>query len=148
MEPVQTNELNSLLKGEYMAVSSFEKCIQNISDENAKNELKLIQENHKLHTAKISERIQDLGGKPVNGVGISGKVAEIVSDLKNITKKNPVSLLKEVYSGEDKGIKVAREMVKGDLDKESMSLINNILNEDNSHLGTINGLISSLENMR
>lgn len=146
MENVVTNELNVLLKGEFMAVESFEKFIHHIPDVNAKNELKKIQQNHKKHTDEISERIQVLGGKPSRGVGVSGKVAEIISDLKNITKTDSITYLQEAYSGEDKGIKMAREIVKGDLDKESMNLVNQILNEDSSHLGTLNGLISSLKN--
>ena len=146
MENVVTNELNVLLKGEFMAMESFEKFIHHIPDVNAKNELKKIQQNHKKHTDEIAERIQVLGGKPSRGVGMSGKVAEIISDIKDINKTDPIFYLQEAYSGEDKGIKMAREIVKGDLDTESMTLIDQILDEDNSHLGTINGLISSLKN--
>ena len=148
MENVVEKELNVLLKGEFMAMESFEKFIRHIPDVNAKDELKKIQQNHKKHTEQISERIQTLGGKPSKGVGISGKVAEIISDIKDIAKKDPVSYLEEAYSGEDKGIKMSREIVKGDLDKESMNLVNQILDEDNSHLGTLNGLISSLQNVK
>ena len=148
MENVVTNELNVLLKGEFMAMESFEKLIDHVPDVNAKNELKNIQQNHKKHTDQVSKRIQILGGKPVSGVGISGKVAEIISDIKDITKTDPIFYLQEAYSGEDKGIKMVREIVKGDLDKDSMNLVNQILEEDNSHLGTLNGLISSLKNIQ
>jgi hypothetical protein len=44
---------------------------------------------------------------------------------------------------------VANELnvvLKGDLDNESMNLVNQILDEDNSHLGTLNVLISVLKN--
>jgi bacterioferritin len=146
MENTVTNELNVVLKGEFMAMESFEKFIHHIPDLNAKNELKKIQQNHKKHTDQITQRIQTLGGKPSSGVGMSGKVAEIISDIKDITKTDPVFYLQEAYSGEAKGIKMAREIVKGDLDKESMNLIDQILDEDNSHLGTLNGIISSLKN--
>jgi len=145
MENVVTQELNVLLKGEFMAMESFDKFILHIPDENAKNELKKIQQNHKRHSDQITERIQTLGGKPSKGVGMTGKVAEIISNIKDVTKTDPIFYLQEAYSGEDKGIKMAREIVKGDLDSESMNLVNQILNEDNSHLGTLNGLITSLK---
>jgi bacterioferritin (cytochrome b1) len=73
MDKTSINELNALLKGEHMAIDGYEKYIQNVNDPNIKGELQKIQQEHKMHAIKISERIQSLGGRPVDGVGVMGK---------------------------------------------------------------------------
>lgn len=143
MKNTSINELNALLKGEYMAVDGYERYIRKVEDPNVKNELQKIQQEHKNHAIKIAQRIQDLGGKPAAGVGIAGKTAEVVSAVKDIGLKGTTSILVDAYNGEDKGIKMATEVVKGDLDSQSAAMVKEMLDDDRTHLTTLNSLINT-----
>jgi bacterioferritin (cytochrome b1) len=127
-------ELNTFLKGEYMAIDSYEHFIRCASNNNVKSLLQDIQNDHKHHAISISERINLLGGDPITGVGVSGKVAEVVSNLKHINHNNDIDILREALSGESKGINITEELVKGDLDFKSAALVSNILAVDKKHL--------------
>ena len=50
LKKTSISELNAILKGEYMAIDSYGKYIDNISDSNAKSELQRIQKEHKNTT--------------------------------------------------------------------------------------------------
>ncbi len=133
-------ELNAYLRGEYMAIKSYEKFIERTKDPNVKREFLSIQQDHKKHAYKISERIRSLGGKPVKGAGYMG----IMSDMKNLVKRNKDDtkfILKDAGRGEYRGIRMAEEIVKGDLDEQSKKLVNDLLNEDRGHVEKMRGLI-------
>lgn len=136
-------ELNAILKGEYMAIDSYEKYIKNIPDSNTKIELQQIQKEHKRHAIKLSERIQTLGGSPLTNVGVTGKVVETISSIKDIGTKNPVDYLKKAQHGENMGIQVASKIIEGDLDEDSLKLVNSMLSEDGNHVNTLNGMIGN-----
>lgn len=143
MNNTSINELNAFLKGEHMAIDGYEKYIQNVDDQNIKAELQKIQQHHKQHAIKIAERVQNLGGKPVDGVGTAGRMAQIMTDIKDMGKKGTNEILKDAYNGESNGIKMGEEVVKGDLDQDSKSLVNSILNDDREHLNTLSNLMYS-----
>jgi rubrerythrin len=143
MDKTSINELNAFLKGEHMAIDSYEKFIQDIDDEKIKGELQKIQQDHKQHAIKIAEGIQNLGGKPEKGVGASGKVAEVLQNVKKIGRRGKVTILKDAYDGENMGIELAAEIVKGDLESKSAAMIKDILNDDRDHLKKLNSLIQS-----
>lgn len=147
MDKTCINELNALLKGEHMAIDGYEKYIQSTGEPNIKGELQKIQQDHKMHAIKISERIQSLGGRPVDGVGVMGRVAETVSNIKDIGigNRDSATILRDAYTGENNGINMANELVKGDLDTDSMNLVNGILNEDRNHLNTLDNMIKTVQ---
>jgi bacterioferritin len=67
-----------------------------------------------------------------------------MSDLKNMVKRNSDAtsdILTDAGIGEYRGIRMAEEIVKGDLDAESLSLIKDILDEDRGHVGRLGGFI-------
>lgn len=144
MGSASINELNAVLKGEYMAIDNYENFIQKATDPHVKAELERIQKDHKYHTILIAERIHQLGGHPINGVDIRGKIAETVSILKNVRNKKDIELIVEAYEGENMGINTVTEIIKGDLDRESMTLISNIINQDNTHLTDLHNLSSKV----
>lgn len=134
-------ELNAYLKGEFMAIDSYEQFIQKVRDNELKAQFQSIQQDHKRHAMKVAQRIQNLGGKPVGGVGFTGKISETMSSMKYIGKDDKF-LLEQAYNGEKYGIEMAEEIVKGDLDKHSTELVNNLLNEDRGHLNILDNLIN------
>lgn len=140
MDRKVVKELNAYLKGEYMAIKSYEGFMERIKDSAMKEELQNIQRDHKRHAVKVTERISDLGGKPVKGAGLMGKM----SDMKNLIKRNSDDtkfIIKDAERGEYRGVQMAEEIVKGDLDPESQKLIKDILNEDRSHVGKLSSFV-------
>lgn len=139
------NELNTILKGEHMAIDAYKRFIEDAKDENIKNELWNILEEHKRHAHQLSERIETLGGEPEQSAGFAGFMASAKAAIKRITGTGDIEILKKAYDGEDKGIVKAEEVVKGDLDDESMQLVNGILSEDHDHLRKMARLIGTVE---
>lgn len=136
MDKKVVKELNAYLKGEYMAIKAYDGFMERVKDPDMKEKLYNIQKDHKKHAARVSERISSLGGKPVKGPGFMGKM----TDVKNMIKRNSNDtrfILKDAGRGENRGIQMAEEIVKGDLDPESLKLIKDILNEDRSHIGKL-----------
>ncbi|MDW7685396.1 MAG: hypothetical protein SCK29_14935, partial [Bacillota bacterium] len=73
-------------------------------------------------------------------------MAEFMLTLKSLHKKDLASVLKDAYVGEKRGIEKSREIVRGDLDHDSMNLITNILHEDTMHLPILKNFIRHLDN--
>jgi rubrerythrin len=135
-------EVKAYLKGEYMAIDSYEQLIQRVQDNQLKSQFQNIQQDHKRHAIKVAQRIQNLGARPVGGVGLTGKISEAISSVKYIGKDDNF-LLHAAFNGEDKGIQMAEEVVKGDLDKHSTELVSDLLNEDRGHLNNLENLIKN-----
>lgn len=139
-DSVVTKELNAFLEGNYMAVHGYERFIQHVKDLDVKNELQRIQQEHKQNSALIAERIQNLGGVPVDGPGLMGTMGETMNKLKGTTD-DTAFILKDAAQSEDKGIKMAEEIVKGDLDRESRMLVEGILDTNRQHVSQLNNLV-------
>lgn len=145
MENTVVNELNTVLKGEIMAIESYDKYIQELKDNKIRDAFLEIQNDHKGHANLLEDRIKQLGGEPNKKLGVAGFMANTKIAFKNIGETKSIDLLKWAYDGEDKGIAMVEEIVKGDLDDTSMKLINDILSVDHDHLKTMNNLISEQE---
>jgi len=140
MENIVVRELNALLKGNYMAIHGYEKFIQNVKDPDAKSELQRIQQEHKENAALIAERIQNLGGVPEDGPGLMGTMGELMNSLKGISG-NTEFIIKDALESEDKGIKMAEEIVRGDMDQESRKLVEDILDVNRRHVSQLDSLL-------
>ena len=140
MDKKVINELNAYLKGEYMAIKAYDGFLERVIDTGAAEELRNIQDDHKQHARKVAERIRSLGGRPVKGPGLMGAM----SDIKNMVKRNSddtTDIILDAGRGEYRGIQMAEEVVKGDLDAESMKLVKELLQEDRSHVGKLGDFI-------
>lgn len=126
-------ELNTFLEGNFMGIEAYEKFIQHIQNDEIKEVLQIIQQNHKKHTIVIARRIQDLGGVPVKDVGMMGNVAELMNKVKGPTKGD-LSIVEDALTGEQRGIVKSKELLAGDLDKDSLEMVNHILNADEKHI--------------
>lgn len=145
-ENTNLTELNAVLKGEEMAVESYEKIMKNIEDSYIISELHTIQQDHQSHVDVLTKKIRDLGGDPEKSTGITGLMATTMLSVESrINRNDTVKLLKKVYDGEDKGIAAVEEIIKGDLDQDSMSLVKQILSTDHDHLRTLSNIIAKYE---
>lgn len=125
-----------------MAIQSYEIFMQQVEDNTIKKTLQKIQQDHKFHAIKIAEQIQNLGGRPVSDPPM---MAEFMLTLKSLHKKDLDSIIKDAYVGEKRGIEKSEEIIKGDLDSDSMKLITDILHQDTLHLTILKDLISTVD---
>ncbi|KMY51475.1 ferritin-like domain-containing protein [Peribacillus loiseleuriae] len=132
--------LNAFLKGQYMGIHAYEHHIQKLNDPNTKKEFQRIQQDHKYHALKVAERIQNLGGTPVDDEGIIGSIQGYISHFK--IPDTTVEIIESALKGEDYyGIHISEEIVKGDLDLESRQLIEEILDKDREHVNFLKSLV-------
>lgn len=96
-------ELNTALKGEHMAIESFDHFIQDTKDENVKRHLMDMQQQHQFHAIQLSERIQQLGGNPVNTSGMPGIIAEVKHKI-SPNRYIDHSIIKTAIEGEEIGL--------------------------------------------
>ena len=130
-------ELNKFLEGNYIGINAYERYINHITDEEIKKVLQDIQKDHKLHVIRIAERIQNLGGIPVDDTGFKGNMI----DFTNLFKKASSDahfIIQDALKGEDQGIVMSEKLVRGDLDLESRQLVEEILDHDRKHLNQLN----------
>lgn len=147
-QEVAIRELNAFLKGRYMGIKQLENLIQNIQDEAIKERLQEIQQIHKNQAIRLAERIQNLGGRPVDGIGIKGTLQEWMGRLRGYPqgKRGIIELAKK---GEDfYSLEISEEIVRGDLDPESRALIEEILDEDRLIVTRLECLLDQIENDR
>lgn len=126
-------ELNAYLKGEYMGIHAYEHYIHHTKDPELKQELQRIQQEHKQHAAQTAERIQNLGGKAVEDNGMKLSIQEMMMNFMKYPEDNK-GILEGVLVGQEKGVHQAEEIVKGDLDDESLQVIKKNLKEDQAHI--------------
>jgi len=126
-------ELSTMLSGELMAAESYDLFIAHADDEKIRRIFEQFRADHKEHAELLRERIRSLGAVPGKGTGIQGMFSQVMLELE--TKgKDSEEILKRAYYGEDKGVKMVEEIVKGDLDPESADLVGRILQKDREHL--------------
>lgn len=119
-------ELNRALKGEHMAIESFDHYIQDIDNHDLKKRMQDIQQTHKFHAIQISERIQQLGGNPANASGVLGVMAEVkfaVSPKKYIDG----SVLKSALEGEKLGLGAYDDIMTKLKDETNKQLVQEML---------------------
>lgn len=124
-------KLNELLKGEQMAMQIYSRTKKFQGDGQIFKMLTQFEQDHKKHIAQLSKRINELGGKPKMGTGFAGTMANLSALFNSI--RGPKYLLKQLYSGEDKGIHAYEDRID-ELDSHSKELIQQIMNEDHEHL--------------
>jgi Bacterioferritin (cytochrome b1) len=134
-------ELNGFLKGRYMGIHQYEHLISQAKDPKLKDLLQRFQHHAKLGAQKIAERIQDLGGKPVDGAGLIGEVREWLQRFKE-SPQDPKEILHDALIGENKyGIHFSHKLVAGDLDEESANMVDTVLEEDQKRVDELKKLL-------
>ncbi|WP_226668072.1 ferritin-like domain-containing protein [Metabacillus litoralis] len=130
---VVLNTLNKFLKGQYMGIHAYEHYIEKLEDLSIKNQFQEIQQDHKQHALLVAERIQNLGGTPVDSEGLIGSVQGYISQM--MIPDSVQGIIDNARKGESYyGIDLSEELVRGDLDAESRKLIENILDKDRQHV--------------
>lgn len=132
-------ELNQFLEGNYMAIHTYDDYIHRTDDESIKKIFQQIQQEHKHHAEILAERIQNLGGKPVNNPGVKGSVVQWMKKLK--PTPGTEEMLKDAIAGEERGIEISQKLLDGDLDEESLAIVKEILSRDKNHVTMLQNLL-------
>jgi uncharacterized protein (TIGR02284 family) len=133
--------LNRLLQGEYMAVESFNNFISRLEDENVKQTFKNIQKQHRENIDKLSDYIQDIGGRPEENLGMKGKTGDIKTNMDLGSDADTEEIIEKAINGETRGINMAEKVLRGDLDERSREIAGEILGKDRSSVDTIKSLL-------
>ncbi|MEH6949603.1 PA2169 family four-helix-bundle protein [Bacillus sp. JJ634] len=119
-------ELNTLLRGTYMGIRSFEHYIQKVDDEEIKKTFQSMQQDVKLSAQQIAERIQNLGGVPADDEGVSGSMHSFMHKVMLPDDTNKI--IEDALEGLDNyGVQYSEELVKGDLDPESKKIAEKVI---------------------
>jgi bacterioferritin len=140
MDEPNIKTLNELLKGEHMAVQSYESVMPYLA-ENTRKEISEIIRDHKQHALEISDRITKLGGIPVESTGMAGVMSQMKLKAESMVQDEKNMLMK-LYDGEDQGIAAVEEVSRGDLDETSMEMVKKMLRTDHDHLKKLHQLIN------
>jgi bacterioferritin len=119
-------ELNTLLRGTYMGIRSFEHYIQQAEENELKKVFQSMQQEVKQNAQRLAERIQNLGGVPADDEGFSGSIHSYMHKamLPNDTKE----MIEDAVKGLDQyGVQYSEELVRGDLDPESRQLAEKVI---------------------
>lgn len=130
------DSLNSLLQGEYMAVESFNNFISKVEDENTKKVFQEVQTKHRENIDILSNHIQNIGGQPDENLGMKGKMAELMLNMK-LDFKDTNEVIGKAIEGETKGINMAEKVMRGTLDDESRTIAELVLDNDRDSINKL-----------
>ncbi|KNF08929.1 protein of unknown function DUF2383 [Gottschalkia purinilytica] len=133
--------LNELLKGEYMAIDSFNNFISRIEDKNVKDCFKEIQKQHRENIEKLASYIQDIGGQPDENIGMKGKMGKMMLNIDLGSKADTAEIIEKAIEGETKGINMAEKILRGNLDDKSRDIAGEILQKDRKSIEKLKSLI-------
>jgi bacterioferritin len=126
-------ELNTLLRGTFMGIRSLEHYIQKVEDPDLKRTFQSLQQDVKLNSQILAERIQNLGGVPADDEGFSGSMHSYMHKV--MLSNDPQEILEDAIKGFDQyGIEYSEELVKGDLDPQSKLIAEDVINTSRKHV--------------
>lgn len=135
--------LNKFLKGIYMGINGFNRFIAKLQPSPLKETFIVIRDDQIRHANIISERIKILGGEPVKDEGIVGKMTGSISFMFQ-SLSSEEKILKQAIKGENLyGIRMSEQLVKDQLDEQSLSLVKQILDEDRNHVDQLKKYLHS-----
>lgn len=135
--------LNKFLKGIYMGISGFNRFIEKLQNSNLKNTFIQIRDDQVKHANIISDRIKQLGGTPVEDEGVIGKLTGSISFMFQ-SLSSEEKILKQAIKGENLyGIRMSEELVRDQLDEQSLNLVRQILDEDRKHVDALKKYLHS-----
>ncbi|MFP7296652.1 ferritin-like domain-containing protein [Neobacillus niacini] len=119
-------ELNTLLRGTYMGIRSFEHYIQRVEDTQLKTIFQSMQQDVKQNAQKLAERIQNLGGVPADSEGFSGSMHSFMHNA--MLPDDTSEIIEDALKGLDHyGVQYSEELVRGDLDPKSRQLAEEVI---------------------
>ena len=136
----KVKSLNRLLRGEYMAVESFNTFISRTKDENVKKIFQEVQKQHRKNIEKLAGYIQDIGCRPHENLGMKGKMADMKVNIDLGLRADTDEIIKKAVEGETQGVNMAEKVLRGSLDDKSRDIAGEILHKDRRSIDELNSL--------
>lgn len=131
-QEIVIEELNTLLRGTYMGIHALEHHIQKLEEPDLKRKFQTIQQEAKQNAGKLAERIQNLDGVPADSEGVTGKLHSFMHKM--IVPEETTKIIEDALKGMDQyGVHYSEELVKGDLDPESKTLVEEVIDTNRRH---------------
>lgn len=133
-------ELNTLLRGTFMGIRSLEHYIQKVDDDGLKKNFQTMQQDIKLNSVILAERIQNLGGVPADDEGVSGSINSFMHKIK--LSNDSQQIIEDAIAGFDKyGIHYSEEVIKGDLDPDSKKIAEDVIDTNRKYAKELKQLL-------
>lgn len=137
---IVVEELNTLLRGSYMGIRSFEHYIQKVDNAELRKTFQSMQQDVKQNAQKLAERIQNLGGVPANDEGLSGSMISVLHNM--MLSDDEGKIMEDAIKGLVKyGVEYSEELVKGDLDPESQQIAEEVIDTSRRHASLLKKLL-------
>jgi rubrerythrin len=136
--------LNQILKGEHMAIETYQSYIDTLPNSFLRNHLIAILTDHKAHASRISYFIQMNGGKVEEGTGVAGLASRWSAKIMNWGENEPLSMLDKLYSGEDRGLARAVQLSELKLNDAEKEVLAPIFSDEHDHLKRLMSLREEL----
>ncbi|WP_091271768.1 DUF2383 domain-containing protein [Alteribacillus persepolensis] len=137
---VVIEELNTILRGTYMGIRSFEHYIQHVQDSHLKETFQTMQQELKHHAQQLCERIQNLHGVPADSEGVTGKMHSFMHS--RMLSHETDDILEDALKGLDKyGIHYSEEIVRGDVDPESRRIVEEVIDTNRKFVDDIRAML-------
>lgn len=123
-----------------MGIRALEHHIQKLDNDELRQYFQSMQQEVKQNASKIAERIQNLGGMPADGEGISGSMHSFMHKvlLPHDTRK----IIKDALEGmANYGVQYSEELVRGDLDATSKQIVEEVINTSRRHVEELRQLL-------
>lgn len=126
------NILNTVIKGEVMAVESYNVFIKNIDDRLLRGDLRGLQQVHRNHIAMLAKCIQEMGQIPGESAGFTGYMSNRILNNKTANSKDK-TILKEMEDTNEKGLNTLRDIIengKKNISKSTLQIVEKVYEED------------------
>ena len=135
-------ELNTLLRGTYMGIRSFEHYIQKIKNPGMKKTFQKLQQQAKDNAAKIAARIQDLGGVPADSEGFTGSMHSFMHKI--TAPEKAAEIIHDAMEGIKKyGILYSEKLVRGDIDGDTKKFVEEVIDTYRNQLDILEKLLDA-----
>ena len=137
---VQTDNLNSLLRGELAATETYQQALAKVGTETWAAPLRKIHEDHRAAANTLRQHVHGFGGKPDQDSGAWGAFAKTVEGTAKLFGNT--AALKALKEGEEHGIHTYEDaLLDQDVAEECKTLIRStLLPQTREHIATLDRL--------
>lgn len=125
---------NQILKGEHIAIETYQSYIDSLPSSPLRNHLVAILTDHKAHASRISYYIQTNGGKVEEGAGLAGLATKWSAKMMNWGENESLNMLEKLYSGEDRGLARAIQLSEDKLSEAEREVLAPVFSDEHDHL--------------
>ncbi len=139
---VQTDHLNSLLRGELAATETYQQALAKVGNEPWAGPLRKIHEDHRSAANMLRKHVHEFGGQPDQDSGAWGLFAKTVEGAAKLFGNK--AALKALKEGEEHGLHTYEDvLLDADVADDCKTLIRStLLPQTREHISTLDRLMA------